>query len=683
MKKLAVLAGLSGITLTILWFALAGGGLAERRTAVGANASVAPRTPDPVELPGQQRREVPTTELEIAVDPAGEATGTNGPPFTGVEGHCRLADNSPAQQARLRLWAGRLSLDGPADEHQVYINGTVFLGDGSDARLVRCDANGNLRVELAPGAYLIESVDPQLATVTPIVADVRPARTTTLDITLMPTRQITGLVLDADGDPVEDATVLIEPSLRTLMAAASDQGLAGFHTLRLTTDDDGRFAVALPDRDSLIVAFRKDVGHCILRRVDLGAASPLRLTLSRYERIKLQVVSAITGDPIPDLHLQCSECLLPPEFAPTFHLASTDDEGRVTLLARSHQLLISGMGTEVEPFNTFIDRRIDPGPQYRIPLLPANAQVLRVVEGDQARPILGAEVRFVMARQDAPRDPEWENHLDEVPLSDDWTPEGYVRRTAFTDERGIAEPGDTAGLNLRSVYFQVRYRDYAQVHGSVDLTGSLEPHTVPLRPAASLVVHLGQPDRITDETTIELSNGLIGIWGVSIRFVNGVPTIEDPMLRVLGIDRIIHGDRTAVRIDGLVPSECYNLKMQHPDVQSGQFFLEPGENIVRLDPARNASIRFTIAPQALPPDTRVALRYKTDSIDTWTDMASRWLDANCGSPLGFDGVTPGRYLLLADPPGMSAMVLQDDIVVTTPGLIDLGQLTPPPAEEGD
>jgi hypothetical protein len=140
-----------------------------------------------------------------------------------------------------------------------------------------------------------------------------------LDVPLEPGRTIPLLVVDAENDPVEKATVFAIAGARLCA--------------RATTDEDGRASVAVPEREAaMLFVLLPDGGFGVLPVAREHAGERLRVELPPPSSSLLIRARTTTGTEMPpfSLLMRYNGALIPPEAAEELHL-STGRGGEVRL----------------------------------------------------------------------------------------------------------------------------------------------------------------------------------------------------------------------------------------------------------------------------------------------------------------------------------------------------------------
>lgn len=158
----------------------------------------------------------------------------------------------------------------------------IITGGGA----IRTDADGRFRVELrASGAFDVEVHAKRFQPVVEQAVQVLPGRETAVSITMLPSAEIMGIVLDPAGEPV--------PAARVVVQGQPQPG--SFVSFEALTDDDGRFvAEELAPGRYVVAASSEEWRPAEAWNVEAGSGQDVVLRLTRGGVIEGTVIADAT-----------------------------------------------------------------------------------------------------------------------------------------------------------------------------------------------------------------------------------------------------------------------------------------------------------------------------------------------------------------------------------------------------
>jgi protocatechuate 3,4-dioxygenase beta subunit len=154
-----------------------------------------------------------------------------------------------------------------------------------DAHLLKATTDADGRFTFAPVEEVPKMLQIFAAGFAPQLAEAAPG--TTNEIALEPARTLSGRVLDEAGQPVPDATVIVE----------DPGGYAAFDGRQVATSDDGRFEIDVGSKPVKLTVLKR--GLRSVRDRSAQADHDAEIRLRPVLLIEGAVVDAETGEPIP------------------------------------------------------------------------------------------------------------------------------------------------------------------------------------------------------------------------------------------------------------------------------------------------------------------------------------------------------------------------------------------------
>ena len=470
-------------------------------------------------------------------------------------------------------------------------SGTGPLNLGETLRSTDTDSAGRFRFRaVAPGLVAIDCPLPEISAVPIALVSVQaesPGQTT---VSLRRAYSITGMVVDRSGSPVAGAQVSAGTAEVEMLGVEGAPSRVACLPGKTRSDERGVFTLPPMVGPLSMTAAKEGVGDAILQHVEVPPAEPVRIVLCEAREVVIEARDVGTGEPIPGATVWVGFMNVGVNRHPVLP-QTTDATGRVSATVRHSYFFATAVKPGYSSESVHVRPDSDDPRFVRVWMAPSECSAIVVVDARTHAPVIGAEVRYLLAELGA-GDREYEEQIDLADLPPDFTPPGTTPGLAITDGLGRVEIPHDPTRHAASVDVRVRAPGYAERFETITPGTSGGLAVFFMAPAAQLTLRMAEPSWVSDDTRIHVRNPH-GLADLTIEFRDGRPRRADSLHPWWGPR--ITGETREVRITGLPAGWNYRVVCLSPGLALPPFWLLPGgDHVVVLDPTSAATLVFNV-----------------------------------------------------------------------------------------